>query len=71
MHRHWHEVPTLMVSLGFPYYLYDAPRVSTYVNAYGSSDAIQDAVLDALLGRVPFTGTSPVDPFCGSEQAKY
>lgn len=71
MHRHWHELPTLMVSLGFPYYLYDAPRVSTYVNAYGSSDAIQEAVLEALLGRVPFTGTSPVDPFCGSEQAKY
>lgn len=71
MHRHWHEVPTLMVSLGFPYYLYDAPRVSTYINAYGSSEAIQEAVLDTLLGRVPFTGTSPVDPFCGSEQAKY
>lgn len=71
MHRHWHEVPTLMVSLGFPYYLYDAPRVSTYINAYGSSDAIQEAVLNALLGRKAFTGTSPVDPFCGSEQAKY
>jgi beta-N-acetylhexosaminidase len=71
MHRHWHEVPTLIVSLGFPYYLYDAPRAKTYINAYGSSDAIQDAVLETLMGRTPFTGTSPVDPFCGSDQAKY
>ena len=71
MHRHWHEVPTLIVSLGFPYYLYDAPRAPTYVNAYGSSDAIQAAVVEALLGRAPFEGTNPVDPFCGMEQAKY
>ncbi|SFV37878.1 beta-N-acetylhexosaminidase [Devosia crocina] len=71
MHRHWHEVPTLVVSLGYPYYLYDAPRAPTYVNAYGSSDAIQAAVLEALLGRVPFAGTSPVDAFCGLEQAQY
>jgi beta-N-acetylhexosaminidase len=71
MHRHWHEVPTLIVSLGFPYYLYDAPRAKTYINAYGSSDAIQDAVLETLMGRTSFGGTSPVDPFCGSDQAKY
>ncbi len=71
MRRHWHEVPTLMVSLGFPYYLYDAPRVPTYVNAYGSNEDMQAAVVDALLGRIPFEGTSPVDPFCGSDQARY
>ena len=71
MHRHWHEIPTLMVSLGFPYYLYDAPRVPAYVNAYGSSEEIEAAVVEALMGRIPFAGTSPVDPFCGLEQAKY
>lgn len=71
MHRHWHELPTLMVSLGFPYYLYDAPRVPTYINAYGSNEAMQAAVVEALLGRAEFTGTSPVDPFCGSEQGRY
>jgi len=71
MHRHWHEVPTLMVSLGFPYYLYDAPRVPAYVNAYGSNEDMQAAVVEALLGRIPFAGRSPVDPFCGSDQAKY
>lgn len=71
MQRHWHDVPTLMISFGYPYYLYDAPRVGAYVNAYGSSEAMQAAVLEALMGRAPFTGTSPVDPFVGSEQGKY
>ena len=71
MKRYWHDVPTLMVSLGFPYYLHDAPRVPTYVNAYGSNEDMQVAVLEALMGRAPFAGTSPVDPFCGSEQGRY
>lgn len=71
MHRHWHELPTLMVSLGFPYYLYDAPRVSTYINSYGSNEDMQAAVVEALLGRAPLSGNSPVDPFCGSEQGRY
>lgn len=71
MKRYWHDIPTLMVSLGFPYYLHDAPRVPTYVNAYGSNEDMQAAVVEALMGRSPFSGTSPVDPFCGSEQGKY
>ena len=71
MHRYWHEVPTLMISFGYPYYLYDAPRVKTYINAYGTSEPIQAALVDALLGRAEFVGTNPVDPFWGSEQAKY
>ncbi|UXN74327.1 glycoside hydrolase family 3 protein [Devosia sp. A8/3-2] len=71
MARYWHDLPTLMISFGYPYYLYDAPRMPTYVNAYGSSEALQAAVVEALLGRTEFAGTSPVDPFCGSEQGKY
>ena len=71
MSRLWHDVPTLMISFGYPYYLYDAPRVPAYVNVYGSSEAIQAAVLEAIMGRTPFTGVSPVDPFVGSEQGKY
>ncbi|MHA6299633.1 glycoside hydrolase family 3 protein [Devosia sp. CAU 1758] len=71
MKRYWHDVPTLMVSLGFPYYLHDAPRVPTYVNAYGSNEDMQAAVVECLMGRAPFAGKSPVDPFCGSEQGKY
>jgi beta-N-acetylhexosaminidase len=71
MSRFWHDIPTVMVSFGYPYYLYDAPRVPTYVNAYGSSEAMQEAVLECLMGRSGFSGTSPVDPFVGSEQGKY
>jgi beta-N-acetylhexosaminidase len=71
MARYWHDLPTLMISFGYPYYLYDAPRVPTYVNAYGSSEALQAAVIEALMGRAEFAGTSPVDAFCGSEQGKY
>ncbi|WP_332701260.1 glycoside hydrolase family 3 protein [Devosia sp.] len=71
MHRFWHDLPTLMISFGYPYYLYDAPRVPAYVNAYGSSEALQAAVVEAIMGRAPFAGTSPVDPFVGSEQGRY
>jgi beta-N-acetylhexosaminidase len=71
MHRHWHEIPTVVVSLGFPYYLYDAPRAKTYINAYGSGEMMQEAVVNALLGRAEFVGKSPVDPFCGLEQARF
>ena len=71
MARYWHDVPTLMISFGYPYYLHDAPRVPAYVNVYGSSEALQAAAVEAIMGRAPFAGTSPVDPFVGSEQGRY
>jgi len=71
MKRHWHDVPTLMVSFGFPYLLYDAPRVPTYVNAYSTTETMQQAVVDALLGKLEWNRNSPVDPFCGLGDAKY
>ena len=71
MSRYWHDLPTLMISFGYPYYLYDAPRVPAYINAYGSSEALQAAVVEAIMGRQAFSGVSPVDPFVGSEQGKY
>jgi beta-N-acetylhexosaminidase len=71
MQRVWHDVPTILISFGFPYMLYDAPRVPTAINAYGSSPAMQKAVLDCLLGRVSFNSSSPIDPFCGLEDAHW
>ena len=47
MQRHWHDIPTLMVSFGFPDRLYDAPRVPTYINAYSTTETMQRA-LNAL-----------------------
>lgn len=71
MARHWHQVPTALVSFGYPYYLYDAPRMPCVVNAYATMDSMQRATLDCLLGRAPFQGKSPVDPFCGLPDARY
>ncbi len=71
MRRYWHDIPTLMISFGYPYLLYDAPRVPTYVNAYATTESMQRAVLEALLGRVPWNRNSPVDAFCGLEDARY
>lgn len=71
MARHWHSVPTAMVSFGYPYYLYDAPRMPTYVNAFSTTESMQAAVVNCMLGRAPWNRTSPVDAFCGLEDARY
>jgi beta-N-acetylhexosaminidase len=71
MKRVWNDVPTLMISFGYPYYLYDAPRMPTYINAYASTRGMQQAVVDALLGDTPWNTHSPVDPFAGDEQGRY
>ena len=71
MERFWHDVPTLIVSFGHPYYLRDAPRVPTYVNAYSTIPSVQKAVVARLVGEQPFTGVSPVDPFAGAPDSKY
>jgi beta-N-acetylhexosaminidase len=71
MARHWHEVPTALISFGYPYYLYDAPRLPCVVNAYATMDSMQRATLDCLLGRAEFQGKNPVDPFCGQPDARF
>ena len=71
MVRPWHEMPTALISFGYPYYLYDAPRLPCVVNAYATMDTMQKATVDCLLGRVPFQGKNPVDPFCGLPDAHY
>ncbi|MED5544331.1 MAG: glycoside hydrolase family 3 N-terminal domain-containing protein [Pseudomonadota bacterium] len=71
MKRFSREIPTLMISLGQPYYLYDAPDLRTYINGYSALPSVQSALVERLLGKAPFTGVSPVDPFCGEEQLRY
>ncbi|GAA3863789.1 glycoside hydrolase family 3 protein [Celeribacter arenosi] len=71
MQRHWHEIPTAMISFGYPYMLYDAPRVPTYINAYSTTETMQKAVCDLLLGKGEWNRSNPVDPFAGLEDAKY
>lgn len=71
MVRPWHDVPTAIISLGYPYYLYDAPRVPTYINAYETTETMQRAVVAALLGDIAWNTISPVDPFVGLDDARY
>lgn len=59
------DVPTVFISVENPYHLLDVPRIKTFINAYSSTDETLVAVLEKLVGRSPFKGTNPVDPFCG------
>lgn len=65
-----HSVPTIFISLENPYHLLDVPRVKTYINTYGSTDIILDALIDKLMGKSEFKGVSPVDAFCGKWDTK-
>lgn len=64
------EMPLVAVSTANPYHLLDIPMAHTYINAYSSNSATIDAIIDKLMGRSEFKGVSPVDPFCGHEDAK-
>ena len=71
MTRYWHDVPTLLVSFGHPYYLQNVPRIPTCINAYSTVPDAQRAVAERLVGNAPFTGASPVDAFAGAPDARY
>jgi beta-N-acetylhexosaminidase len=71
MARFWWDKPTILISFGHPYYLYDAPRMPCLINAYTPTIDVQKAVLEKLMGRSDFTGNSPVDAFCGLTDAHY
>ena len=71
MQRTWHDVPTAMISFGYPYFLYGVPRMPTFINAYATMDDMQRAVVDLLLGRHEWNRTSPIDPFAGAADARY
>jgi beta-N-acetylhexosaminidase len=71
MRRYWHDIPTVMVSFGHTYYLQDAPRVPTYINAYSTVPDAQAAVVERLTGNAAFVGVSPIDAFEGAAEAKY
>ena len=64
------EIPALMISTAYPYHLFDAPMLKTYINAYSGNEDYREAVMEKLMGRSPFLGKSPVDPFCGREDTK-
>lgn len=71
MTRLWDSLPTLYVSLGTPFLLFHMPECRTFINAYSAILPVQQALVDALLERIPFSGRSPVDAFCGLDEARY
>lgn len=60
-----HEVPVVVASVGHAFLLADVPQARTYINAYDDKDDTLDALAERLCGEAPFTGTDPVDAFCG------
>ncbi|MHC1782948.1 MAG: glycoside hydrolase family 3 protein [Anaerolineaceae bacterium] len=58
-------IPTIFISVGNPYLLFDCPRVKTYINAYKSSDNVLQSLVEKIMGKSKFLGTNPIDPFCG------
>lgn len=71
MTQYWRELPTALISFGQPYYLFDAPTCRAAINAYNGLDEAQVEVVRRMVGEASFTGVSPVDPFCGLEQARW
>lgn len=71
MRRYWHEIPTVLISMGHPYYLNEAPRMPCVINAYTAIQPVQEALVRHLMGEEPFVGTHPVDAFCGHADARY
>jgi beta-N-acetylhexosaminidase len=52
--------PSILVSLGSPYLLNQAPTVGSYLIAWSGARVSERAVALALLGRVPIAGRLPV-----------
>jgi beta-N-acetylhexosaminidase len=52
--------PLVMISFGNPYIIKQFPGVDTYVCAYGSSEATQEATAMLLAGKTPFRGILPI-----------
>jgi beta-N-acetylhexosaminidase len=52
--------PVGMLSFGSPYILREFPWVSSYVAAYGTSPAVQQAAAELAAGKHPFRGILPV-----------
>ncbi|MDO5720148.1 MAG: glycoside hydrolase family 3 N-terminal domain-containing protein [Actinomycetaceae bacterium] len=64
-----YEIPTIYVSTASPYDLVDVPQVKTYINTYDDKPFTLEALIDKLEGKSDFRGVSPVDPYCGKDDA--
>jgi beta-N-acetylhexosaminidase len=49
-----------MIAFGNPYLVRQVPSVATYLVTFGVGDALENAAAQAILGRAPIGGVSPV-----------
>jgi beta-N-acetylhexosaminidase len=49
-----------LVAFGNPYLIEQVPNVGTYLVTYGVGDALEQAAVQAVLGRAAITGTAPI-----------
>jgi len=61
------EIPVMMISTAYPYHLFDAPMIETYINAYSGEMDFCQAIMEKIMGRSRFEGISPCDPLCGKD----
>lgn len=64
------ETPCLFISFSNPYHLYEIPTMKTLINCYNPIVRTQKILIEMLIGNRPIKGKSPVDAFCGLEDAK-
>ena len=65
------ELPVVAISVNAPTMLADIPQVRTYINAYDSKPSTMQALVDKLVsGKEAFTGSDPIDSFCGLWDAR-
>jgi len=60
-----HEVPTIFVSVNYPFHLADVPQVKTYINAYDGNKGTLELLVEKMMGQSEFKGVDPVDAYCG------
>ena len=65
------EVPVMMIATGYPYHLFDAPMIDTFINTYSNEPQFKAAVMEKITGRSEFKGVSPIDPYCGKDYLRY
>ncbi|NCA98647.1 MAG: glycoside hydrolase family 3 protein, partial [Clostridia bacterium] len=65
------EVPSIFVSVLCPFHLADVPQMQTYINTYDAKKETLRLLVQKMVGRSEFAGTSPVDAFCGFVDTHY
>lgn len=60
------ELPVVVIGTQQPFVLADIPQARTYINTYDAEDSTLEALVEKLMsGKDAFTGTDPVDSYCG------